>query len=146
LVGCLLVVAAVWLLRSPKNATNDEERLREMVRAERAGSRIRSIERYLPLFVIEKLRLDVSWLHKEEFVETQRSALLASGFLTNVSFTLTNLPRTATKNNSTFLEVHRRLRALRGIDYWSFHMQSNQAIITCRPGDLPRIRSGIEVP
>jgi hypothetical protein len=117
-----------------------------MVRAERSSSRIHSIEKYLPLFLITKLRLEHSRLDKEELARTRREALLASGFLTNASVIITNLPPTATNRHSAFLEVYRRFRTLRGIDYWSFHMRSNQAIIICRPSDLPRIQSGIEVP
>jgi hypothetical protein len=146
LVGCLLATVSVWFLRSPENPRDDGQKFRQMVRAERWSSRIHSTERHLPLFLITALRLEGSRLSNEELARTQREALLASGFLTNASLTITNLFLTATNRPSAFLEVYRRLRMLRGIDYWSFHMQSNQVVVTCRPSDVPRIRSWIEVP
>lgn len=104
------------------------------------------MERHLPLFLITTLHLERSRISNEELARTQWEALLVSGFLTNASVTITNLPLTATNKWSTFLEVARRFRRARGIDYGSFYMQGNRAIITCRPNDLPRIRSQIEVP
>jgi hypothetical protein len=144
--------AAVALLcsgcskRPPENPSDDSQKFQQMVRAEHWSSRIRSAERYVPLFLITALRLEGSRLSNEEIARTQREALLASGFLTNASLTVTNLPLIASNRHLAFLEVHRRLKALQGIDYWSFHMESNQAVVTCRPSDVPRVQSRIGVP
>ena len=146
LVGCLLALVAFWVLSQLANSSGDERKFRQLVRAERWSSRIHSIERFLPLFLIEKLRLEPLRLGNEERGRADKDALLGSGFLTIASIPITNLPPVATDKHSTLLEVYRRLRVLRGIDYWSFHMQSNRAIITCLPRDLERIKAGVENP
>jgi hypothetical protein len=117
-----------------------------MVHAERWSSRTYSIEQHLPHFLIQTLRLEGLRLRNEELARTNKEALLGSGFLTNASIAITNLPRAATNEYSTCLEVVRRLRLLRGRDYWAFYMRSNQAIITCRPCELEHIKGRVETP
>lgn len=148
LVGCLLavVVVALCIVLSQESTKADESRFRQMVRAERWSSRIRSTERYLPLFLIKALRLERSRLDNEDAAQTHREALLSSGFLTNAILAITNLPVTASNRQLVFLEIYRRFRTLKGIDYWSFHIETNRAITTCRPRDVTRIRTAIETP
>ena len=145
--GGLLILGAVWLLLGPQdNTTNDEGKLRQMVRAQRSAWRIRKIEGYLPLFLIRKLRLEGSRIDNEELAQAHKKALVTSGFLTNVSVAITNLSLKATNRYAATVEMGQRFRRVRGIDYWSFHMQSNQAIITCRPKDIARIQTVVGIP
>ena len=147
LAGCLLALVGICIVRSPQEADNDQGKLRQVVRAQRSSSRIRQIERFLPLFLITKLRLEGRRLSNEDLARDQVKALLTSGFLTNASFVVTNLPRTATNRYAAHVELACRLRKLRGLDYWSFSMYStNRAGVTCRPCDLPRIERALQVP
>src|SRR5436190_24401145 len=51
LAGCLLALVGIYIVRSPQEADNDQGKLRQVVRAQRSSSRIRQIERFLPLFL-----------------------------------------------------------------------------------------------
>ena len=145
LAGCLLTLLSIYVLRSLQEPDDDQGKLRQVVRAQRSSSRIRQIERFLPLFLITKLRLEGRRIRNEELAREQVQALLTSGFLTNASLVVTNLP--ATSRHAAAVELHRRFRKLRGLDYWSFTMHStNRAVVTCRSCDLPRIESGVQVP
>lgn len=147
LVGCLLTMLAVWVLRSAREGTGDEHRYRQMLRAEVWGWRLNSAEKRLPGPLVRLLHianLKKTYMGK---AQAHEEALLASGYLTNASITITNLPPTATKEKSRQAEVLRRLRTgLRGVDSWFFYMKSNQAVITCRSSDVPLIRRAIESP
>jgi hypothetical protein len=147
LVGCLLVILAVCMLRDTGDGTGDERRYRQVLRAEVWVGRLNSAQKRLPSPAVRLLHianLKKSYMDK---AEAQAEALLASGYLTNASITITNLPAPAINEKSTLAEVQRRLRTgLRGVPSWSFYMESNRVVITCRSSDLAQIRRAIESP
>jgi len=73
--------------------------------------------------------------------EAQEEALLGSGYITNVSITVTN----GSESKQNLSQITYRLRkALQGADVWSFHMASNQVVITCRTRDVPLCRQALK--
>jgi hypothetical protein len=145
LAGCLLVVLAVLVLRPDRERTNDEQKYRQMLRAEVWGGRLTSAEKQLPGPMVRLFHVAEIKKSQIEKAQSRADALLVSGYLTNTWITITNLPVTATNEKSRIAEVRRRLRAgLGGVDSWAFYMESNQAFVTCRSIDLPHVRRAIE--
>jgi len=146
LAGCLLVLLAVWMLLPPAKEKDDEQRFRQMVRTTEWGWRFHSAQRRLPTALARLLHLPdlrTSFMRK---AETEEQALLTSGYLTNASVTISNLPTGAADEKSCLLEVQRRLRGGVHVDYLTFYMESNQAIVTCRSRDLAGLRAAIQKP
>lgn len=147
LAGCLLAVLAVWVLGTAVKKTGDEQRYRQFLRAEDWASRLNSAQKRLPSPLVRLLHIANLQTRYEHKAQAQAEALLASGYLTNVSITITNLPPAATNEKSALVEVQRRLRTgLRGVDFWSLYMESNRAVIACRSSDLPIVRRVVESP
>jgi hypothetical protein len=148
-IGCLLALgaAAIWQLAPSHSAEGDEQRFSRMRRAQQRIPRIRSLERYLPLFLIMKLHLEGSRLKNEDLASEEEKALLASGFLTNACIKITDLPAIATTRFLCAQELSKRLQTLPSATYWHFTMEkTNLACVICRPGELLRIRRRIELP
>jgi hypothetical protein len=146
-IGCLLAVLAFWLLRPPNQGTGDEQRYRQMLRAQGWGWRLNSAQKQLPGALVRLFRVANLKQTYVDKADAQAEALLASGYLTSVSITITNLPLTATNEKSSLAEVQRRLRScLQGDAFCSFYMQSNQALITCRTSDLALFRRALQSP
>jgi hypothetical protein len=145
LIGCLLVIVGVLVLR-PTDNRSDHDRYLQLLRTKDWRWRLNSAQKQLPgplvrLFHIANLKKSC-----QENAQAQEEALLASGYLTNASITITNLSFAAVDEKRSMAEVSHRLRAsLRGVNY-SFYMESNQAVITCRTSDLILIRQAIESP
>jgi hypothetical protein len=117
-----------------------------MVRSADWGWRLRSAEKHLPGALVRLLhivKLESRYFAK---AQAQEEALLASGYLTNTVVGITNLPATAADEKSRLVEVQRRVRAGVRIDFLSFYIQSNHAVVTCRSKDLALVRTAIENP
>jgi hypothetical protein len=148
LFGCLLVVLAGWILSPAAKGTGDEQEYRQMRRARHWSSRLHIVRRRLPGFLVRLL--DTSNLVKqcEDKARTQQLALLATGYLTNATITITNLPATATNHLSTLHELKRRLGPQRHVEYVYFSVPANdyQAVVLCRTQDVALVRTAIESP
>ncbi len=146
IVGCLLVVIAVWALRPHQSTIDDEQRFRQMLSAGNWGWRLRSAERRLPNPLVRLLHISNL---KEKYLDkaqAHENALFASGYLTKASISISNLPATATNEKLCRVEVQRRLQAGAHADYLSFYMETNQAVVTCRSRDLVLVRAAIQNP
>ena len=146
LVGFLFALFAAWMLMPARKATNDDQKFRQMLRAEAWGWRFRSAKKNLPGPVIRLLRITQLEQSNFEKAQLQEEALLASGYLTKASVTLTNLPLSATNEKACLVELQRRFHTSAQIDFLSYYVQSNEVMITCRSRDLTRVRSAIETP
>src|SRR5436190_14668739 len=101
LVACLLGILVIWVLQAARRGTSDEQQYRQMLRAEVWGGRLNSAEKRLPRFLVRMLHIANL---KSKYMDKARrryEALLASGYLTSVSITITNLPVTATNENAS---------------------------------------------
>jgi hypothetical protein len=142
--GCLLVILAGWILSQAGKGTADEHRYRQMLRADNWSWRLRYVRRRLPGNLVRLL--DSTNLEKYYATKAgiQQKALLATGYLTNASFAITNLAVTATEL-SCLNELSRRLRR----DHAEFlfcYFRTNHAVVTCRSQDLACVRAAIENP
>jgi hypothetical protein len=77
--------------------------------------------------------------------EAQEGKLLGSGYLTNASISMTNLTSIASDEKSYLAELQRRLQS-RHIEYITYSVESNNAMVTCRSTDLATIRAAIAGP
>jgi hypothetical protein len=94
-----------------------------------------------------KLHLEGKIESNRELVRADEEALLASGFLTRATISITNLSFTTTNRFLAGLEVQRRLLTVQNIEYRQFTMERrDQAVFVCRPDDLQRIRARVQVP
>ena len=146
LVGFLFALFAAWMLMPAGKVTNDEQKFRQMLRAQAWGWRFRSAKKSLPSPVVRLLRIAHLEQSNFEKAQLQEEALLASGYLTKASITLTNLPLSATNEKACLAELQRRFHTSVQIDFLSYYVQSNEVMITCRSRDLPLVRSAIETP
>lgn len=110
LFGCLLVLLVVWILTPARRGTGDERRFRQMLHAADWGWRLRSTEKRLPGPLARLLHVANLKNRCMGKAEAQQEALLASGYLTNTSITITNMPSTATSEKSCLAELQRRLK------------------------------------
>ena len=146
LFGCLLVILAVWILTPTAMGTVDEQRYRQMRRASNWSSHLHSARRHLPGFLVHLLDRANLEKHYADKARAQEQALLSTGYLTNASITITNLPVTANNELSCLNELGRRLRAGDHVEFVFFYFRTNQAVVTCRSQDLPSVRTAIETP
>ncbi len=147
LVGLVLAVFAAWLFGAVGRGRGDEQRYREMRRAMAWDLRLRSAEERLPSALVRLLgvrNLQRSYMRKGQ---ADQKALLASGYLTNATITVTNLSAAATNGVSCVREVLTRLRAAGQAHFLlGGGLHSNQAEIICRSEDLVLVRRAIERP
>jgi hypothetical protein len=148
LLGCLLVILASWILSPAAKGTGAEQEYRQMRRARHWSSRLHIVRRRLPSFLVRLLDTTNLVKHYEDKARSQELALLATGYLTNASITITNLPATATNYLSTLHELARRMRARRDVEYVYFYVVPNdyQAVVLCRTQDVALVRTAIESP
>ena len=146
LFGCLLVLLVVWILTPARRGTGDERRFRQMLHAADWGWRFRSAEKRLPSPLARLLHVADLKNRCMGKAEAQQEALLASGYLTNTSITITNMPSTATSEKSCLAELQRRLKAGAHVDFLSFYVQTNDVVVTCRTRDLVVVRTALENP
>jgi hypothetical protein len=146
LTGCLLGLLAVWVLWPAGRPKDDDQRFRQMVRSADWGWRLRSAEKHLPGPLVRLLHIPKLKSGYMEKAQAQEEALFASGYLTNANITITNLPVTSDDEKSCLAEVQRRLRARARIDFLSFYMRTNQAVVTCRSRDLALVWTALENP
>jgi hypothetical protein len=128
------------MLRNPGSSVSDEGNYTEWRRTIRSASRIMSVERHLPQSFSRFFRLP----NLEEKYVDQHSALgdslVASGYLTNVSITMTN------PQGQRMQIVNRLTKAFPGRDNeWEFYIRSNTTlVITCRPQYVPVCNQALE--
>lgn len=144
--GCLLVLFLVWILTPGRRGTGDERRFRQMLHAADWGWRLRSAEKRLPSPLARLLHVANLKNRCMLKAEAQQEALLASGYLTNASITITKMPSTATNEKSCIAEIQRRLKAGGHIAFLSFYVQTNDVMVTCRSQDLVVVRTALENP
>ncbi len=144
----MLVILAGWMLSPAAKGTGDEQQYRQMRRARNWSSRLHSVRRRLPSFLVRLLDTTNLQKHYADKARTQELALLATGYLTNASITITNLPATATNHLSCLHELARRLRARGHVEYVYFYVLPNdyQAVVLCRTQDVALVRTAMESP
>jgi hypothetical protein len=146
LAGCLSALLAIWMLWPAGKEKGDDQRFRHLLRSADWGWRFRSAEKRLPSPLVRLLQVPRLRSRYLEKARVQEEALLASGCLTNTSVTITNLPVTAINEKQCLAEIQGRLRAGVHVDYLSFYMETNRAIVTCRSRDLALVRAAIQNP
>jgi hypothetical protein len=146
LAGFLLALFAIWFLWSTGKEKDDDQRFRQMLRSAEWDGRFGSAEKRLPSLLVRLLQIQRLKSRCLDKARVQEEALLASGYLTNASVTIPNLPVEATNEKSCLAEILRRLRAGVHVDYLSFYMESNRAMVTCRSRDLALVRAAIQNP
>jgi len=143
----VLALVAVWALYYLGKPENDETRYQRWLQANISTLKLHKAERRYPGLLVRLLRLaglEDRYAAKAEDLE---KALLASGYITNASITVTNLSVTATDERTRLVEITLRLqRRLRGVDFWGCGVESNQVSLTCRTKDWPLIRRAVESP
>jgi hypothetical protein len=137
---------AGWILSQAAKGTGDEQKYRQMQCARNWSLRLHLVRRRLPSFLVRLLDTSNLVKHYEDKARTQERALLATGYLTNASITITNLPATATSNLSRLHELARRLRARGHVEYVYFYVATDQAVVICRTNDVALVRTAIESP
>jgi hypothetical protein len=146
LFGCLLVLLVVWILTPARRGTGDERRFRQMLHAADWGWRLRSAEKRLPSPLARLLHVANLKNRCMGKAEALQEALLAAGYLTNASITITNMPSTATHEKSCLAEFQRRLKAGAHVVFLSFYVQTNEVVVTYRSRDLVVVRTALENP
>ena len=147
LFGCLLVILAGWILSPAGKGTGGEQEYRQMRRARHWSSRLHIVRRRLPSFLVRPLDATNLVKHYEDKARTQQLALLATGYLTNATITITNLPATATNHLLCLHELKRRLGARRDVEYVYFCvLNDHQAMVLCRTQDVALVRTAIGSP
>jgi hypothetical protein len=146
LFGCLLVLLACWIIPTAGRGTGDERRFRKMLHAADWGWRFRFAEKRLPSPLARLLHVADLKTRCMGKAEAQLEALLASGYLTNTSITITNMPSTATSEKASLAELQRRLKVGAHLDFLSFYVQTNDVVVTCRARDLVVVRTALENP
>jgi hypothetical protein len=146
LFGCLLVILAAWILSPAAKGTTDEQKYRRMRREDIWSSRLHSLRRQLPGYLVRLLDFTNLEKYYATKAHVKEQALLATGYLTNASITITNLPVTANNELSCLDELGRRLRARNHVEFVFFYFRTNQAVVTCRSQDLASVRTAIETP
>jgi hypothetical protein len=127
-----------------------------MLHAEEWGQRLRSAEKRLPSPLAGLLHVASLKNRYMAKAEAQREALLASGYLTNASITITNMPSTATNAKLCLAELQRRLKGgahveflsfySAHVEFSSFYVQTNDVVVTCRSRDLIVVWTALENP
>ena len=139
LAGCLLALLVVSWQWTAGKGTGDDRRFQQMVHAWKWHWRFRSAETRFPGSLVRRLHIADLTTRYWRKGQLQQEALLASGYLTNTTLMITNLP--PGDDRSYRAEVRRRLLAGVRLEFWEFGMHSNQVGITCRSRDLPLIRA-----
>jgi hypothetical protein len=147
LFGCLLGVLAGWMLSQVAKGTGDEQQYRQMRRARHWSSRLHLVRKRLPDFLVRLLDTSNLVKHCEDKARAQEKALLATGYLTNASIIITNLPATATNYSSRAHELLRRLQARGRVEFVYFALPDDyQTVVLCRTQDVALVRTAIESP
>jgi hypothetical protein len=147
LVGLVLAILAAWLLGGAGRGTVEEQRFRQMRRVMAWDLRLRSAEKGLPSPLARLLHVRNLQLNYMRKGQAQQKALLASGYLTTTTITVTNLSSTDTNEMSCRVELVSRLQAAARAHFLlGFLPQTNQVLIICRSMDLALVRRAIESP
>jgi hypothetical protein len=91
LIGCLLAAVGVMVLRPADNRTNDDK-YQQWLRTQDWGRRLNSAQKKLPRPLVRLFHIANLKKSCQEKALVQEAALLASGYLTNATVTITNLP------------------------------------------------------
>jgi hypothetical protein len=149
--ACLLVLFAVAASLGYACRGNGEAAYRSSLRTLKLSAALQSISRRLPLSIAYPFRYlgDAAFRH----YHAQDEALLTSGYLTNISITLTNASAAFTNAAKTpgLAEIRQRFcEAVPDNVWWPFALcrdnQSNLVTveITCRSNDVPACMRALE--
>jgi hypothetical protein len=150
IISCLLIAIAAWAVFTFRDGGSDETRYRRAVRNMRLAGWLQPVCRWLPPPLASPLD---NFLRKPfHAYNVQEERLLSSGFLTNVSITLSNASLLLSYNlKQSIDEVSRRLRrAAPDSSFLPFSLErdfSNQLVtvrITCRTNDVLRLQKALE--
>src|SRR4051794_2284661 len=133
---CLLAVVVVWAVRALTPDRTDEGKYREMFRTSHTFRHVLSVERsWLGRFLAP---LHIYDFYTQRF-NAERDALLSSGYLTNISITVSNA-------NGRRVQVITQLdAATKGTDILICQLswRTNSILVTCRPQDMVRLRHAV---
>jgi len=131
-IACLLTIVVIWLFLPVGVPKTDAARYERWKQTSRLIGRVNWCERRLPQSLVRPFHL--SELDQKYIDEHGRlgDALVASGYLTNVTIMVANVPT----NYVQRAQIADRLRkAFPGHYEWEFWVRSrsNEVVITCRP-------------
>ena len=138
--ACASTFLLFWIYRSLAPRDDAQAKIEHWQRSNRRCSVAFSVERRLPANLVRLLRIkEIEHRYWDE-QEDLREALVASGYLTNVSITVTN-----PLSRRTQLAA-RLTKAFKGVENeWQFYVRSNQeVVVTCRPEHVALCRQALE--
>jgi len=138
--ACLIVVA-LWIGLCWPNPNTDEAHRRNLQRCDSVYFRLTGMEHRLGGNVSRLLGVRALERKYEHKADTERAALLASGYFVKVSATLTNLGRRIEEINERFRHIEGDPESLT-----IFSTQSNQVTVVCRPKYAPVYRKELQKP
>jgi hypothetical protein len=122
-----------WVFYAFTPPENDEARYRDMQHASRLFARALSVEKSRFGAIMRPLHLSGRYVRR---FETQREALLASGYLTNISVNVSN----ATGRRGPLVKQLDTVTRGTDILICELSWRSNIVAVTCRPQDEARLR------
>ena len=137
-IASLLVFVAVWYFTTTRTAKTDEARYRQLIGTARSHGRALSIEHRLPTSLVRLFRLDDLETKYRMKYDAERRALVASGYLVEVSLLVTNRPVLQALNLvQKAFQGTGAYYAIKG-SAWT-----NEIVVTCRPEDAPICRKAV---
>lgn len=144
LLGTALVLLAVWCNLPENKLAGDELKLAKMFDDWKWYSRVRILETKLPESWSRRLHLENWESRLSGSANRRRHELLASGYFTNVTILVTNLPSNLVTEHQRENELFRRLFLIPGkVLCAEFGENSNSAVAICRPEDVTRLQKGL---
>jgi hypothetical protein len=138
---CVLATVVAWVLFPVRAAKTDTAKYERWKQTSHLFGRVMWCERHLPRNLVSLFHL--STLDQKYIDEHERlgEALVASGFLTNVTIAVAAAPTNATQ----FAQVANRLRkAFPGRNEWEFWVRSNAVVVTCQPQNVLLCRQALQ--
>lgn len=136
-----------WQFVPPNQATTDEEKDKEMEWYNSRMLQVHSAKANLPQRAAIFLRLGK--LEDRFYTESERRLyqMLDSGYYTNATINITNMPADAATDFANLTEVMRRLRVTNApAGTIRYNATSNQLTIICRTKDLPLYTHLVQTP
>ena len=147
----VLLFFGVWLIWGFNGGTSDEAKYMRLQGLARTRSRLNSVDQWLPPRVSKFMHLS-ELEHREALkYELLRIELLTCGYLTNITFVVTNPAMTGLRIETEFAKAFKPSGGPLEIKSWSLMLQMNSGprgamvAVTCRPQDVvvcERIVSG----
>ena len=137
--ACSLATIALWLCIRLPVANSDAARYERWRRIPALYKRAVWWKKQVPQALAGPIRL--SALPQQYFEERERLtvALVASGYLTNVTLA----PDAAPTNSTQVASMINRIRKIQGNE-WDFSIRKQGVVLTCRPQDELRCRQAFQ--